>query len=85
MDIGNVSFYPPQGLYVKEVAKRLDALGMDLLATGSSNESFTNPNIIDIGHISDQASLAEYYRQAAFTLVLSQCESFSMPVLESLC
>ena len=71
--------------YVEEVAKKLNELGLDLLVTGSGDESFANPNIIDIGHISDQTLLADYYRQASFTLVLSKFESFSMPVLESLC
>ena len=71
--------------WIEPVGKKLNELGMDLLVTGSGHESFANPNIIDVGRISDQSLMAEYYRQAAFTLVLSQCESFSMPVLESLC
>ena len=71
--------------YVEEVGKKLNELGMDLVITGSGNESFASPNIVDAGHISDQTLLADYYRQASFTLVLSKFESFSMPVLESLC
>lgn len=71
--------------WIEEVGRRLGDLGLDLLVTGSGHESFVSPNIIDIGHIADQNLLAEYYRQAKVTLVLSQFESFSMPVAESLC
>ena len=55
----------------------------------SRSKKYTDGNyastIVDIRRLSDQPLMAEHYRQAAFTLVLSQCESFSMPVLESLC
>ncbi len=71
--------------WVETVGAGLNELGMDLLVTGSGKESFVSPNIIDVGHISDQNLMAEYYRQAKVALVLSQCESFSMPVAESLC
>ena len=71
--------------WIEPVASRLKELGLDLLITGSGHEKFENHNVIDVGYVSDQILLADYYRQAKVTLVLSQCESFSMPVAESLC
>ena len=71
--------------WIEPVGERLNSLGLDLLVTGSGKETFHSPSIHDVGHISDQSLLADYYRHAAMTLVLSQCESFSMPVAESLC
>ncbi len=71
--------------WVEPVGKRLDELGLDLYVTGSGSETFASPNIKDIGYVADQHKLADYYRNANVTLILSQCESFSMPVAESLC
>ena len=71
--------------WIESVGACLKELGLDLLVTGSGKEVFSGSNIVDVGHISDQSFLADYYRQARVTLVLSQCESFSMPVVESLC
>ncbi len=70
--------------WVNPVGQKLKDLGLDLLVTGSGHELFESENVVDIGHISDQSVMAEYYRQARVTLVLSQFESFSMPVIESL-
>ena len=71
--------------WVESVGKKLNELGLDLYVTGSGSETFASPNIKDIGYVADQKKLAAYYRNANVTLILSQCESFSMPVAESLC
>ncbi len=71
--------------WVEPIGERLNGLGIDLLVTGSGKEAFKSPNIFDVGHIADQPLMAEYFRQAKATLVLSQFESFSMPTAESLC
>ncbi len=71
--------------WVEPIGAKLHELGLDLLVTGSGAEGFQFNNIIDLGHVDNQTVLAEYYRQAKATLVLSQFESFSMPVAESIC
>ncbi len=70
--------------WIEPVGAGLEDMGLDLLVTGLGQDRFSSPNIYDIGCISDQGLMAEYYRQAKATLILSQCESFSMPVIESL-
>ena len=71
--------------WIEPVGAMLKEMGLDLLVTGSGKETFASPNVRDVGYVSSQSLLADYYRYAHITLVLSQCESFSMPVAESLC
>ena len=53
---------------------------------GSATVTGTLPeNVALLGEIIDQRRLAELYRQAAVSLIVSKKETFSMPCAESLC
>lgn len=70
--------------FIEPLGERLKELGLDLYVTGSRKETFTSSNIKDVGRINDKNELARYYAEATATVILSRCESFSMPVIESL-
>jgi glycosyltransferase involved in cell wall biosynthesis len=71
---------------IEEVANGIQKEGLFLAIAGAPKDfQFINPNIVNLGFVSSSFEMASLYRHAQCTLVLSQRESFSMPVAESLC
>ena len=70
--------------FIEPLGKKLKELGVDLYVTGSGQEAFNSSNIKDVGRINNKNDLARCYAEAIATVILSRCESFSMPVIESL-
>ena len=72
------------GRYLLELAGRLPEV--DFLVAGPHTPDISLPhNVKLLGAVTDQQTLAQYYRQASLSLVLSRKETFSMPCAESLC
>ncbi|MEL7568241.1 MAG: glycosyltransferase [Dehalobacterium sp.] len=73
------------GRYMYELAERLKDEKIKILIIGSDDKTLdmTN-NMINVGRISDQNLLAEYYSMADLTVITSKRETFSMPSAESL-
>jgi glycosyltransferase involved in cell wall biosynthesis len=55
------------------------------VAGAPSSYAFSSGNVVNLGFVSSPQIMASLYRNAKCTLVISQEESFSMPVAESLC
>lgn len=71
--------------YVIELAKAMKDENIKLIIVGNTDKTITLPqNIIDIGVITNQHELAEYYSIADLTVVTSKRETFSMICAESL-
>lgn len=76
--------HPKGGWYLLELAKRMP--GEQFLVAGPAEITQKLPvNVILLGEIRDQQELAQYYRRAKLTVLVSQRETFSMPCAESLC
>lgn len=74
------------GGYVVELARKLYAEGVKFVIIGKVLNCKELPDNVDmIGCIENQEKLADYYRNASITIVMSKRETFSMPVAESLC
>ncbi len=74
------------GHFVVELAKQLSGKDIKILVAGSYEQGIEVPdNIVLLGRISDQTTLAKYYSMADLTLLTSKRETFSMIVAESLC
>lgn len=76
------------GYYVIEIAKKFLAIDRDvifLVAGRSESISDLPSNVIFLGNIDNQETLANYYSMADVTLLASKKETFSMVVAESLC
>lgn len=72
------------GWYLAELAKRMP--DVQFLVAGRADPSEGLPeNLKLLGVISDQQKLAELYRGAKLSVLVSQRETFSMPCAESLC
>lgn len=70
--------------YVIELARRMP--DVSFIVAGSADEIPDLPkNITLLGVVNEQKKLAEYYRKASLTLMVSRRETFSMPCAESLC
>lgn len=73
------------GKYVIELANRLKDKNIKIIVVGNIDKMRNLPsNIIDVGKISDQKRLAEYYSMADIAVVTSKKETFSMVCAESL-
>lgn len=71
---------------IKLAEKMLDKDEIRIVVAGSCSKNLkVPPNIILLGRVSDQQSLAEYYSMADVTVLTSKRETFSMVVAESLC
>ena len=74
------------GGYVMELAKRFLGENVNFVVIGKViGEYEPQPNVNVIGPIFDQKKLAEHYRNASVTILLSCRETFGMSVAESLC
>ena len=74
------------GYYVTELAKRMLNKPVKFLIAGNYDKSRKYPsNMIMLGKIDDQKTLASFYSMADITLLTSRKETFSMVVAESLC
>lgn len=72
------------GYYIIELARRMP--DVSFIVAGSADEIPDLPkNITLLGVVNEQKKLAEYYRKASLTLMVSRRETFSMPCAESLC
>lgn len=74
------------GGYIVDLARRLQTEDAKIVVIGKIQNGKKLPDNIElIGRIEDQNKLADYYRSASLTIVVSKRETFSMPVAESLC
>ena len=72
------------GARVLELAKRMPEVRF-LVAGEHDADIPLPPNVILLGRLADQTTLAQYYSMADVTLLTSKKETFSMIVAESLC
>lgn len=80
----NEQNHPKGGQYLVELAKRMPTV--KFLVAGKYLPCTDLPqNIVMLGNVSDQNTLAKLYTAADLSLILSKRETFSMPVAESLC
>lgn len=76
--------HPKGGWYLAKLAERLPEV--TFLVAGTVTPSPNLPeNLILLGRVSDQHELADLYRRAKLSILVSQRETFSMPCAESLC
>lgn len=73
------------GYYVNEIAKSMADQNVKVIVAGSYPEGTqVADNVILLGSVSDQNTLAQYYAMADVTLLTSRRETFSMVTAESL-
>lgn len=72
------------GQYIVQLAKRLPERRLIVVGTDKPEGEFPK-NLFFVSHTSNQQEMANYYRDAAVTVVTSKRETFSMVVAESLC
>lgn len=76
--------HPKGGWHLIQLAKRMP--DVTFLVAGRADPVTELPeNLHLLGEIHDQQKLAELYRKAKVTLLVSRRETFSMPCAESLC
>lgn len=73
------------GDYIIELAKRLKDIKFIIVGSKNTDNTGLPRNVINIGRVTDQTQLAEYYSIADACIITSKKETFSMPVAESLC
>ena len=74
------------GHYVLKLAKLLEDENVKFVIAGEYSEDLVVPeNVILLGRINDQTTLAKYYSMADITLLTSKRETFSMVTAETLC
>lgn len=74
------------GHYVLRLAEKMQNENVKFVIAGAYSEGLKVPsNVILLGKITDQTTLAKYYSMADVTLLTSKKETFSMVVAESLC
>lgn len=72
------------GWYLTELARRMPDVTFQV--AGRADPCCSLPeNLTLLGEITDQKKLAQLYRQAELTVLVSRRETFSMPCAESLC
>lgn len=73
------------GRYIYKLAEKLKDENIKIFIIGSDDKTLDMlDNMINVGRISDQNLLAEYYSMADLTVITSKRETFSMPSAESL-
>ncbi|MBP3706138.1 MAG: glycosyltransferase, partial [Clostridia bacterium] len=72
------------GWYLIELAKRMPEVVFGVIGAREQYDNLPK-NVINIGRVDDQDTLAKYYSAANATILLSQRETFSMVTAESLC
>lgn len=76
--------HPKGGWYLLELARRMP--DVTFWVAGVAEQIPDKPeNVTLLGVISDQRELAQKYREATVSVLVSQRETFSMPCAESLC
>lgn len=76
--------HPKGGWYLLRLAERMPEV--TFLVAGRAEDVPDMPsNLHLLGVVSDQRELAELYRKAKLSILVSQRETFSMPCAESLC
>lgn len=76
--------HPKGGWYLLQLAERMP--DVTFLVAGRADEIENKPsNLKLLGEIRDQQALAELYRRARVSMIVSKRETFSMPCAESLC
>ena len=74
------------GYYVLKLAEKMKNENVKFIVAGNYDTSINIPeNIIMLGRVNDQKTLARYYSMADVTLLTSEKETFSMICAESLC
>jgi len=74
------------GRYVIELARELEHEDIVVLVAGRYDTSLNLPsNMVTLGRLEDQNTLAQYYSMADVTVLTSKRETFSMVTAESLC
>ena len=74
------------GYYLLQIAERFKDKNVKFIVAGSHEISGDIPeNVVLLGRVSDQQTLAKYYSMADVTLLTSKKETFSMICAESLC
>lgn len=74
------------GGYIVDLAKRLKNDQVKIVVIGSAQDCDELPDNVELlGRIDNQQELAEHYRMADLSVIVSKRETFSMPVAESLC
>lgn len=72
------------GKYVIELAERIKDVLFVIVGNDDHSIMFP-PNVIDVGYVNEQNTLAQYYSMADLFLITSEKETFGMTVAESLC
>ncbi len=81
-----IDFDGKGGGYIVELARRFEKDNVDFVVLGRNikREIELPQNLSVLGNISNQDKLAQYYSAADLCVITSKCETFSMPVAESL-
>lgn len=80
----NEQAHPKGGWYLTELARRMPYVRF-LVAGKAEGKTKLPPNLTLLGEVQDQQKLAELYRRAKLSIIVSRRETFSMPCAESLC
>ncbi len=72
------------GYYVIELARRMPHIDFVIVGCRENLEGLPE-NVINVGRVDVQDTLAQYYSDADVTILTSKCETFSMVLAESLC
>lgn len=74
------------GHYVLKLAEQLKKENVCILVAGYYDKNIQIPsNMVMLGRLDNQDTLAQYYSMADITILTSERETFSMVVAESLC
>lgn len=76
--------HPKGGWYLTQLAKRMPEVAFLVAGRADPGEDLPE-NLHLLGEVRDQQELAELYRRAKLSVLVSQRETFSMPCAESLC
>ena len=74
------------GYYIIKLAEMMKGENVKFIVAGKYREGLNVPdNVILLGQVKDQTTLAKYYSMADVTVLTSKKETFSMVTAESLC
>ncbi len=74
------------GYHIIKLAEKMKNENVKIFVAGNYPQNIKVPeNIVLLGIVADQATLADYYTSADVTVLTSKRETFSMVVAESLC
>jgi len=85
-DFNNHPDHIKGGYYVLKLAERMQDEKVKFLVAGKHDSSLTTPdNVVLLGRIDNQKTLAQLYSMAHITLLTSKKETFSLICAESMC